>query len=61
MKIRQLYTFKIVCEEESITRAAERLSTTQPGLQVYTGNFLPETAGKCLTGIVDMIWKSEVC
>lgn len=22
------------------------LSTTQPGLQVYTGNFLPETAGK---------------
>ena len=32
MKIRQLYTFKIVCEEESITRAAERLSTTQPAI-----------------------------
>ena len=32
MKIKQLYTFKTVCEEESITKAAERLSTTQPAI-----------------------------
>lgn len=32
MKIKQLYTFRTVCEEESITKAAERLSTTQPAI-----------------------------
>lgn len=32
MKIRQLYVFKTVCEEESITRAAEKLSMTQPAV-----------------------------
>ena len=44
MKIRQLYTFKIVCEEESITRAAERLSTTQPAIS-RTISELEETLG----------------
>ncbi|WP_181995589.1 LysR family transcriptional regulator [Clostridium sp. AM58-1XD] len=32
MKMKQLYTFRVVCEEESITKAAERLSTTQPAI-----------------------------
>ncbi|MEY8338107.1 LysR family transcriptional regulator [Lachnospiraceae bacterium 62-35] len=32
MKMKQLYTFRIVCEEESITKAAARLSTTQPAI-----------------------------
>ena len=44
MKISQLYTFKIVCEEESITRAAERLSTTQPAIS-RTISELEETLG----------------
>ena len=44
MKIRQLYTFKIVCEEENITRAAERLSTTQPAIS-RTISELEETLG----------------
>ena len=44
MKIRQLYTFKIVCEEESIPRAAERLSTTQPAIS-RTISELEETLG----------------
>ena len=44
MKIRQLYTFKIVCEEESITRAAEHLSTTQPAIS-RTISELEETLG----------------
>lgn len=33
----------LTAPESGITMA---LSTTQPGLQVYTGNFLPETVGK---------------
>lgn len=32
MKLKQLYTFRVVCEEESITKAASRLSTTQPAI-----------------------------
>lgn len=32
MKIRQLIIFKTVCEEESITKAAETLSMTQPSI-----------------------------
>ena len=44
MKIRQLYTFKIVCEEESITLAAERLSTAQPAISP-TISELEETLG----------------
>lgn len=32
MKIRQLYIFKTVCEEESITKAADHLSMTQPAI-----------------------------
>ena len=32
MKLKQLYTFRAVCEEESITKAAARLSTTQPAI-----------------------------
>ena len=44
MKIKQLYTFKTVCEEESITKAAERLSTTQPAIS-RTISELEETLG----------------
>lgn len=32
MTIRQLYVFKTVCEEESITKAAEKLSMAQPAV-----------------------------
>lgn len=32
MKLKQLYIFRTVCEEESITKAAVRLSTTQPAI-----------------------------
>lgn len=32
MKIRQLYIFKTVCEEESVTRAADKLFMTQPAI-----------------------------
>lgn len=47
MKIRQLRIFKMVCEEESITRAAEKLFMTQPAvsgaiseLESYLGVYL---------------------
>ena len=32
MKLKQLYIFRTVCEEESITKTAVRLSTTQPAI-----------------------------
>ena len=44
MKIKQLYTFQAVCEEESITKAAERLHTTQPAIS-RTINELEESLG----------------
>lgn len=37
MKLKQLITFKVVCEEESITKAASRLSTTQPAISRTIG------------------------
>lgn len=37
MKIRHLRIFKIVCEEESITKAAERLFMTQPAVSSAIG------------------------
>ena len=44
MKVTQLYAFEIVCAEESITRAVERLSTTQPAIS-RTISELEETLG----------------
>lgn len=44
MKLRHLSIFKIVCEEESITKAAERLSMTQPAIS-HTISELEETLG----------------
>ncbi|MFR5601341.1 MAG: LysR family transcriptional regulator [Lachnospiraceae bacterium] len=38
MNIRQLHTFRIVCETESLTQAARVLNTTQPAISAASLN-----------------------